>query len=186
MVTKQRMTLEEYLALPEEKPYLEYVCGEVRPKQVAPSYEHSSLAAELAFLLKSYIRAGAGGSVMVEPRVRFESGPGTRAYVLDVAYWAPGRPIGDYRAMSPPTLAVEVRSPGQSPRHQRERCRYFRSQGVPVCWLVDPETQAVELFEGGRDGETAGKEATLTSQELPGFSLRLEDLFASLEHDQHD
>jgi len=186
MVTTQRMTLEEYLALPEEKPYLEYVCGEVRPKQVAPSYEHSFLAAEVAFFLTTYTRSGAGGSVMVEPRVRFETGPGTRAYVLDVAYWAPGRPIGDHRAMSAPTLAVEVRSPGQSPRHQRERCRYFRAQGVDVCWLIDPDTRTIEIYDADIEGETLDASATLTSPSLAGFSLPLADLFAALETPEND
>ena len=80
-----------------------------------------------------------------------------------------------------PTLAVEVRSPGESLNAQRAKCRQFRENGVAVCWLVDPASRTVEVFEDGRDGERLQGAVSLASSHLPGFSLAIEALFAVLD-----
>jgi Uma2 family endonuclease len=172
----QRMTVAEYLALPEEKPYLEYVCGEVTPK-VAPSFEHSVLALELGGYLRDCCREH-GGVAGVEPRVRFLDEPRGRVHVLDLGYWAPGRPIGDHRAMSPPTLAIEIRSPDQSLNEQR--CATMRRFGVPGTWLVDPEAHTIETAEDETE-RVFGPGDTLTSAFLPGLAIDIDALFSGLD-----
>jgi Uma2 family endonuclease len=57
----------------------------------------------------------------------------------------------------------------------------MRANGVDVCWLIDPETRSVEVFEGAKDGETLEADGTLASASLPGFTLPLRDLFAVLD-----
>ncbi len=168
-----RMTPEEYLALPEEKPYLEYADGVVLQKPMVNS-RHRDLTGELTLELGLYARR-AGGKFGPEGRIAF---PHARAYRLpDTAYWAPGRPSGDD---SLPTLAVEVRSPEQSMNELRVKCRFYRANGIDACWLIDPESRTVEVFEGDTDGITMA-EGTLTSGHMPGFMLALSDLFAVLD-----
>jgi len=169
-----RMTPEQYLALPEEKPYLEYVDGMVVQKPM-PNAEHGGLVAFLAIELGLHARR-VGAKLRVETRARFGALQSFR--VPDLSYWAPGRPSGDD---SLPTLAVEVRSPGQTAAELRAKCRFFRRNGVEACWLVDPEARTVEVFEGGQDGAVLAEPATLTSAHLPGFALPLRELFAVLE-----
>ena len=53
------MSVEEYLALPEEKPYLEYVDGEAVPKTM-PDDRHMLLAAEFDIEIGLYRRATGG------------------------------------------------------------------------------------------------------------------------------
>ena len=169
----RRMSEAEYLALPEEKPYLEYVDGLVLQKPM-PNDDHAALIAELALILGLY-RRGHGGRVRVEMRTRFPNGS---FRIPDASYWAPGQPSGDD---SIPTLAVEVRSPGQTMDELRAKCRFYRRNGVGVCWLIDPESRTAESFEGEADGLASGIEEELRSVLLPGFTLVLKDLFAVLD-----
>jgi Uma2 family endonuclease len=170
----RRMSEAEYLALSEEPPYLEYVDGVVLQKPM-PNADHRKLIRELIILIGLYGRAH-GGDSGPEGRVRLPDGSGYR--LPDTAYWAPGVESGDD---SVPTLAIEVRSPGQPLATLREKCRAFRRNGVGVCWLFDPATRSVEVFEGSKDGARFEGES-LTSDALPGFELNLPQLFAVLDN----
>ncbi len=181
MVVRQKLSVDEYLALPEEKPYLEYIDGEAVPK-MAPDWSHLRLAQQSAGHLWLY--AGHhGGWAGPEGRLQFGERPGAQFRLPDVAYWAPARmpsnPHGPITVF--PTLAVEVRSPGQPLEEMRERCRFYRRHGIEAAWLVDPDARTVELFEAGREGELLAAGATLTSPHLPGFALGLTELFAVLD-----
>ena len=169
----EHMSVEAYLALPEEKPYLEYVDGVVIQKAV-PNPQHRRLVGFLDARFDEYVRA-TGGDFGPEGRVQLTSG---RYLLPDTAYWAPGRPNGED---SIPTLAVEVRSPDDTLAEQRQKCRQFREAGVDVCWLVIPERRIIEVFEGEDDGRPRGAGVVLAPPHLPGFSLRVDDLFAVLD-----
>jgi len=168
-----RMTEAEYLALPEEKPYLEYVDGVVIQKPM-PTAVHRKLVAFIVHALFNY-QLQFGGDSGPEGRIRLGDGPSYR--IPDAAYWAPGRPSGDD---SIPTLVVEVRSPEETPGELREKCRFYRRNGVEVCWLVHPESRTVEVFDEGRDGEPFPGDAAIASPALPGFTLSLAALFGSV------
>lgn len=179
MAVRQRVSPEEYLALPEEKPYLEYVNGEVVPK-VAPDIRHLVLADEIQFRLHLY-RREAGGLSGPEGRVEFDLPGETRFLLPDVAYWAPDRPVEGSRAMLPPTLAVEIRSPGQPMAQMRERARFFLANGVDACWVVDAESRTVEVFDRGDAERTLMVGDVLESPNLPGFSLSIAEIFVALD-----
>jgi Uma2 family endonuclease len=182
MVVARQLTVEEYLALPEEPPYREYVNGEVTWKAM-PNRAHMQLIFELSAAFVPYVKEHRG-MAGPEGRARFDSPRGPEFRLPDFYYWATDKPKGTDTELLPPTLAVEVRSPDESLADQRDKCRYFRAYGVDVCWLIDPETRRVEVFEGGRDAEPLPHDAVLTSGYLPGFALPLAELFAVLDEDQ--
>jgi len=166
----KRMGEAAYLALPEVKPYLELVDGVVRQKPMVNA-AHRRLVFFIDLALGRYVevRGGEGGP---EGRVRLDE----RNYRLpDTAYWAQGRASGDD---SVPSVAFEVRSPGQSMAALRAKCRAFRRAGADTCWLIDPEARTAELFEAERDGEPVSR---LESLAMPGFALELSELFAVLD-----
>ncbi len=177
MVIQHGLSIDGYLALPEEKPYLEYIHGEAVPK-MAPDRIHGTIAAHMAALLSGHQREHSGTTV-VEGRVQFADPVDPRFMLPDVAYYAAGRALDARAAMAPPTLAVEIRSAEQSLEGQREKCRYYRAHGVDVAWLVDPVTRAVEVFEGPSH-LVLEPGAVLTSAALTGFSVPVADLFAGL------
>lgn len=178
MVAARGLTLEEYLGLPEDKPYREYVNGEVVPK-LAPQRRHVALAEELIVLIRAYRGSARGAFSGPEPAVLFDV-PGDRRVLLpDVAYWAPGKPQGG-ELMAAPTLAVEIRSPGQPRGEMREKGAYYVDHGVDAAWLVDPESRTVELFERDRRVVIGPGEA-LSSPLLPGLSIDVAALFAATD-----
>ncbi len=165
------MTEAEFLALPEQKPYLEYVDGVVLQKPM-PDDDHGFLVAELVGRLWLYAKEH-GGRTGPEIRAAFPA----NFRLPDASYFAAGRPSANG---APPTLAIEVRSTGQTRAELRAKCRFFRAHGVDVCWLVDKTAREVEVFEA--EGErTLGTSESLTSSVLPGFRLPLSDLFAVIE-----
>ena len=169
-----RMTPEQYLALPEEKPYLEYIDGMVLQKPM-PSREHVELVAEIIFRIKLWIQSH-GGRIGPEARVRL--GELNNFRLPDVSFWKEGAPRDDDAT---PSLAVEIRSRGQTLAELRRKCEMLRSTGVETCWLSDPVSRTAELYEGRKKSGAAVE--TLTASCLPGFALPLADLFAILDQE---
>jgi len=168
------MTPEQYLALPEEKPYLEYIDGMVVQKPM-PNKPHSMLALEIGALIRNWTREN-GGRAGVEARTKAGELPNYR--LPDVSFWKPGYEGGDD---DPPTLAIEIRSPDQALTELRTKCRFFRNNGVEACWIIDPKSRSAEVFEGERDGEHVASDGALTAACLPGFELNLAELFTVLD-----
>src|SRR3982751_388233 len=120
------LTLEEFLALPEEKPALEYIDGVVVQK-MAPQYEHSAVQSALLLLLAPQLAVGQRGRALTEFRFVI----GARAYVPELVVYRrgrlPARPpsgrMGEVRV--PPDLAIEILSPGQSATALAERCAFY-------------------------------------------------------------
>ena len=178
MGIKQKLSVEEYLALPEEKPYLEYVCGEAVPKPM-PDRLHLAIVFEMIGVLYAYVKQH-GGFAGPEGRSEFEDPDDPRFLLPDVSYWAPDREVGD-SLLTPPTLAVEVRSRDQSRRELQEKCRYYRTHGVDVAWLIDPYSRTAEVFEDEVDGATVAEGGVLESPALPGLRIPVGDLWAAIE-----
>ena len=168
-----RMTPEQYLMLPEEKPYLEYIDGVVLQKPM-PNEQHGELAFELSIHLGAWMKVHKGRAG-VEVRARLGELPNFR--LPDISYWKPGIARGNE---APPTLAVEVRSKDQTLAELRRKCDFLRSTGVEACWLIDPVARSAELFEGRRNGVAV---EVLRAECLPGFELPLAQLFEVLDRE---
>ena len=132
---QQTLTLEEYLALPEEKPYREFIHGRAVAKPMTNT-DHGNLVNSILFSLTLYARR-LGGKVAPEISVLLGAEPDPRVLLPDAAYWAPGRQRRGYPS-NPPTVAVEVRSPSQTRPEQREKCRFYVEHGVEAALLIDP------------------------------------------------
>jgi Uma2 family endonuclease len=166
------MSEREYLALPEEKPYLEYIDGVVEQKAMV-NRDHGGVVGQLDGWFFLYSREH-GGEFGPERRVALGTGD---YYLPDTAYWAADAPSGDDTI---PTVAVEVRSPGESMRQLRDKCRAYLREGSAAAWLLDPETRTVEVFEG-KTARRLREGDTLTCAAMPGFELPLAQLFGVLD-----
>ena len=77
-----------------------------------------------------------------------------------------------------PDLAVEVTSPSDSPRDVYHKARMWISFGVPLVWVVDPETRTIEVHRPGQPLQVLAEDDTLDGDTiLPGFSCAVRDLF---------
>jgi Uma2 family endonuclease len=168
------MTEAEFIALDNaEETDLEYVDGVAVEKGVVDR-NHGNIAGEIDGRFWLY-RQTHGGEFGPERRVRLPSGQMRKP---DTAYWLSGTPVGDDAI---PTVAVEIRFPDDTMAAQRRKYREYREAGVLACWLIDPLSRTVEIFEDAADGKPLPVDGTLTSRYLPGFELGLADLFAVLD-----
>ncbi|MCC7365889.1 MAG: Uma2 family endonuclease [Dehalococcoidia bacterium] len=179
MIVRQRMTVAEYLALPEEKPYLEYVHGEVVAKPM-PSGDHGTIAVEIGAFLRDYRREH-GGRASAEARSEFDDRNDHRFLLPDVSFWKAGIDPGRGSRMNPPTLAVEVRSPEQAMASLRARAAYLLAHGVETVWLVDPDRRTAEIIEGDSPPTAVEPGGVLVSAALPGLAIPLAELWAAID-----
>lgn len=178
-----RMSEDEFLGsgLVDEHPSWEFVNGDVFRKRTMTKRDHVDLVKRLVKLLMRY-EDEAGGYYGSETTVNMSRGSDRRYRVPDLAFWAAGRTVG-HPTFEPPTLAIEVRSPEQSMRQLREKCAEYRERGVEVCWLIDPDSQTVEVWSHADAGAVQRRGALLETPILPGFALDTAYLFRAIERD---
>ena len=181
MSTKTRLTLEEFLALPETEPPCEYLDGEVVQK-VSPNIPHSILAAWLAAQLIDWSSRHEPCLVGVEGR--HVAGHLNRAYLPDVHLTKMSR-IAGHENESPmtvtPDVIVEILSPDDRPSVVVDKVEMYVALGVPVLLLVDPGVRTVREYRAALPSRVYHEGGTLDlSPVLPGFRLDVSELFAIL------
>ena len=145
-----------------------------------PAYRHNRILQYLLVELVLFFRKNPIGEALNSENL-YALSPTTRL-APDVAVI-----LGDRRAelrdakVIPivPDIACEVLSPNERPgRIHRKLTQYFAA-GVQEVWLIDPETNAAEIWTAPRLPERELTTAdSLTSPLLPGFTLSLEELFS--------
>jgi Uma2 family endonuclease len=78
----------------------------------------------------------------------------------------------------PPDLAVEVVSPNDTVYELDAKVDEYLAAGVPLVWVVNPETRAVHVYRAGGSVERLSEEDELTAPEVvPDLRCRVADLF---------
>jgi Uma2 family endonuclease len=73
-----------------------------------------------------------------------------------------------------PDFAIELRSKSDSLKTLREKMEEYRSNGVRLGWLINPQKQQVEIYRIGRAIEILQSPSILDGEDvLPGFTLDL-------------
>ena len=182
VIARQRMTLAEFLALPEEEPALEFADGEITRK-VSPKGQHSRLQVSLVQRFNQFAEPRRLALAFSELRATFAGA----SPVPDVAVYRweripvdeQGEIVNDFH--EPPDLAIEIVSPEQSVNALVRRCLWYVANGVAVALLVDPADRSVLLFRPGQvPRPLRGPDPIDLGEILPGFELTAEDLFGSL------
>lgn len=134
------------IVLPETKPESEWLRGRA-VKKVSPERTHAVLQLWFARRLEEW--GGERGIVGMEWRFRVAPpGEDIRPLVPDISYLAYGR-IGDATEeqldspLIPPTVAVEIRSPGDSRRDPEDKIAVLIRAGTDVVIVVNPKTRTV-------------------------------------------
>jgi len=184
-LASERLTLEAFLRLPEQEPPLEYWHGEVTQK-MPPMGPHGALQYGLGRRIDDDRGLRQLFRIFTETRVIL-TGIST---VPDLVVYRRERVPRDSRGevadyfTTPPDLAVEIVSPGQSRTRLIARCRWYVENGVQLAIFADPRRRVVRLFRPGSDSDDLRGSALLDlSDVLPGFSLTVDDFFAPLSAD---
>lgn len=94
--------------------------------------------------------------------------------------------VADERLHGPPSLVVEILSPGSSNirRDRVAKLQVYGKHGVPEYWIIDLKHRAIERYVNQGSSlilqETLGEEETLTTPALPGFSCRVSEKFSHI------
>jgi len=181
-ITSKKLTLEQFLRLPEKKPALEYEEGRITQKPL-PRGKHSVLQFKVADAVNRL--AAPPRIAMAFPELRFTYEE--RSYVPDVSVYryeriprdASGEVADDF--FIPPDIAIEILSLGQSLNALIRKCAWYTSNGVAAALLVSPADRSVRLFLPGQVPRALlGQDPIDLGDLLPGFRLTVEQLFQSL------
>ena len=182
-VAQRRMTLEEFLKLPEEEPALEFADGEVCQK-VSPKLKHSRLQSTFVKRIDGFAEPRKLALSFPELRTSFAG----KSYVPDVAVYRweriPRTLTGELSedALVPPDIAVEIASPKRSVNAPVSKCLWYVENGVAIALLVDPQDRSVLAFRPGTSPQVLRAADPIDlSGVLPGFQLTVHKLFATLD-----
>jgi len=176
------LTLEQFLRLPEAKPALEYLQGKVVQK-VSPKTTHSRLQTMLVVRIMEHAIPRGMDQLYVELRCTF----GGVSIVPDLAFFLPERAPKDERGRlvddvsTPPDLAIEILSPGQTLKNLGAKLSRCVQDGVRLGWLIQPRRSRVFVFRPDRPVEALEPGEVLRGDDvLPEFALPLSEMFGWL------
>jgi Uma2 family endonuclease len=179
------MTVEEFLALPEDGVRRWLIRGEVREEGMTIRNRfHSSAMANLAAFLNNWrwtqpkpwgqVVCGEAG-VRLDPREEMTVG-------VDVAYVSHDVLVQQSGEASiiegVPTLIVEILSPSTKMESVDEKKDLYLQAGVPLFWVVDPSDETVTIYRPGQRPTLVNSNDNLTGGTvLPGFDVPVSRLF---------
>jgi Uma2 family endonuclease len=183
--SRHRMTVEEWVALPEDDTG-ELVDGLLVEEEM-PDPQHEVAVVWLTSALRQWVRPFRGHVLGSELKLALGEHHGRKP---DLSLFMPDRKglvrRGPVRV--PPDVCVEVVS--STPRdHRRDRVvklDEYAAFGVPYYWLVDPDARTLEIFERRSDGlytRVLGAEGGVQRAVpgCPGLTLDLDDLWAEID-----
>jgi Uma2 family endonuclease len=181
----KKISLHEFLQLPETKPASEYIGGQIIQKPM-PQGQHSLLQRELLLVITAIL--GNAGIAQAFPELRCTFGG--RSIVPDVAVFQNNRVPRLLNGRVANTFdiyqdwTIEILSPGQSATKVLKNIRHCLDYGSQMGWLINPEDESIFI------GEASSQFAILDgdNSQLPmpefavGLSLTIGDIFGWLKH----
>lgn len=145
--TMTKISLEEFLQLPETKPANEYFNGEIEQK-IMPQGQHSRIQTRLATEINQIAESQKLALAFTELRCTFAN----RSIVPDIAVftWSriPTNPQGRIanKFNTYPDWIIKIFSPEQSTNKVVKKILFCLNQGSKLGWLIDPEDESVMIF----------------------------------------
>ncbi|AIA30414.1 MAG: Uma2 family endonuclease [Nitrospirae bacterium] len=186
-IKPREWTYKDYLGLPEEGPLrYEVIDGELYMTP-APNIRHQEVLGTLYRLIGNFI-ASAGssmGKIFPAPCDVVLSADPLQVVQPDLVFVSNARVsiVTERNIQGVPDLVVEILSEGTMIRDRKEKFRVYERFGVPEYWIVDQMDDSVSVYRltQGKypDPLILRKDEILEFPLLPGFSIRLSDVFPS-------
>ena len=182
------LTFEEWQQLPETMEKHEIVDG-VMLMPPGPNPDHQWVQQEVFAHCREYSRHNTSGVFMHAPLDLVIQRNPLRVRQPDIMFLNAERTgIRGRRELqsislleASPDVVIEVLSPGNTRREMESRLADFQSIGVYECWLISPQAETAEIIDLRGDVPRSlvifGVEDILRSDAIPGFELRLADIF---------
>jgi Uma2 family endonuclease len=179
------MTVEEFLALPDDGIHRDMIRGVIKKREEAVHNRfHAETTAIVSHRLRNWLETlppHRGNIFAGEVGCILQRSPDTIVGV-DVAYFSEQtlRHQSDRNMLieGAPVLAVEVLSPSDTQEHIVAKVESYLNAGTELVWLVDPHFRTVTVYRADRTSEMFDHTRTLTAEpHLPGFSVAVEKFF---------
>ena len=184
-VRPKEWTYEEFMALPEGGPLrYEIIDGELSMTP-APDIRHQKISGNLFAMIHLFFSRHPLGEVFSAPTDVILSHDPLRAVEPDLIVVSSEHRsiIREKNIEGSPDLLVEILSEGTEKRDRREKFSLYERSGVSEYWIVDPESQTVQVFRlsGTKYASPLEfrKNGALSTPLFPGLSIPLVDVFPS-------
>lgn len=186
---KKKITLADYLLMPELNHPYEIIDGEMMPSP-APIPAHQIIGANVFSSLSQHVKTKGLGVVLFAPVDIILQRDPLRTRQPDVLFIhknnLPGTSLDDLEELQlleiTPDLVVEVLSPSDTKKVLVGKLADYQRIGVKECWLVSRETRSVEVLRlSTRKSERVGLYGlgeTICSEALIDFRLTVDTIFA--------
>ena len=175
-------TMQREIILPETKPESEWLRGRAA-KKVSPKRTHAVLQRWFTLRLEEW--GGERGIVGTEWRFRVAPpGEDIRPLVPDISYLAYDR-IREATEeeletpLIPPTVAIEIRSPGDNRRDVEDKVAVLIRAGTDLVIVVNPKTRTV-IAQDVTTRRIFWGDETFEHPAVPGFTFALPEMFDAL------
>ncbi|PIG92240.1 Uma2 family endonuclease [Gloeocapsopsis sp. IPPAS B-1203] len=145
--SSKRITIEEFLKLPETEPASEYIDGQIIQKPM-PQGKHSTIRTEFSTTINVILKPRQVARAFSELRCTFCG----RSIVPDIAVFTSQRIPRDQNGevantfLSAPDWTIEILSPEQSQTKVTKNILHCLDYGTEMGWLIDPDEQTVFVF----------------------------------------
>ena len=77
-----------------------------------------------------------------------------------------------------PDFVIELLSPTDNLTEAQQKMQEYRSCGVKLGWLINPDSKEVEIYRNGRDKEVLSNSNSVSGEDiLPGLNVDLTEIF---------
>ena len=175
----KKLTLQEFLALPDNDITYELVDGVAIPK-MSPKRFHSRVTVALCLLLNECNKGK--GEVGIEWAITLKRQGKDWCPVPDLLYISNQRlgdiPLVDEPCQVPPELAIEIISPGQAFSNLSEKAVDYLNAGVKRVWLIDSQVKKVTIFYPDRPPQIKQGDDSLADEVLPDLKITPQQIFS--------
>jgi Uma2 family endonuclease len=181
--TKPGLTEEEYFALCAKFDdfFVEYTADGTVVIMPGTDPRSGARGADVVIQLGAWARSQ-GRGVVTGPDASFLFPNGARrepdAAWFDAERWKAAERPGVRVPVFAPEFVIEVRSPEQRARTQREKMEEYIANGVLLGWLIDPLERTVTIYRPGRAPEVFSNPTQVAGEgPVAGFVLDLSRIF---------
>ncbi len=176
-----KFTYQDYLNAPEDKRF-ELLDGELITPPI-PGELHQSVSAQLGWRMVQFASENKLGRVYHAPFDEVLSDSDVVQPDLLFVSHERSQIITPENIQGAPDLVVEILSPSTATRDRTFKRTLYARHGVKEYWMADTTEKDVAVLLLGDPGfevvEVYSRSEVLTSPTLPGFRLRLYDIFVT-------
>lgn len=176
------LTYDDYLRLPNDGKRYEILEGEIFVSP-SPVTKHQIISANLLSVLHQYVHRHKLGQVLAAPMDVVLSR--TNVVQPDLLFVSNDRKkiITEKNIQGAPDLLVEILSETSAEQDRTAKKQIYARHGVKEYWLIDPDTETLEVYKLEAKTRTFQHTATYQSDEafqstlFPGLKIKLSELW---------